>query len=279
MYGVWGEVRGYLAQWLNFVFLLRRLPGVLRIPARMVVYKKIRHPTTLTGQQLDALLALGWYRMNQTIFTTTHSFIDALSDFRPVWWLRFPVDGIQEHASHRRLRRRNAHFQVEYQASYLPHPSHELLYHRYLQSVPFDGYSSIHDALFYDAEHNIYDTYAILVKDGDKLVAMGIFDVGERAGTSILHFYDPAYAPFSLGKYLILLTLDHLRARDGVWYYPGYVVTDAPRFDYKLFLGKQAATYFDPLSQEWKPWNDSVFQSVSYSEEDWRTHFSDFFFI
>lgn len=243
----------------------------------MVAYKRIRHPSALTGAQLDAFLALGWYRMNQTIFTTTHSFIEHLLDFRPVWWLRFPVDGIAPHASHSRLRRRNAGFRVELLSPYRPHPTHELLYNRYLESVPFDGYSSIHDALYYDAEHNIYDTHALQVWDGDRLVAMGIFDTGERSGASILHFYDPDYARFSPGKYLILLTMDVLRARGCAWYYPGYVVTDVPRFDYKLFLGKEAAAYFDPSSQSWRPWNDDVLRTVSYSEEEWSAYFSDFF--
>jgi arginine-tRNA-protein transferase len=244
----------------------------------MVVYKKIRHPSTLTGSQLDMFLSMGWYRMHQTIFTTTHSFIHDFYDFRPVWWLRFPLADIQERDSHRKLRRRNAGFSVEICSPFVASPSFELLYSRYLESVPFEGYSSIHDALYYDDDHNIYDTHGLQVWDGTKLIAMGIFDTGHRAGTSILHFYDPAYARFSLGKYLMLLTVDFLKERGCHWYYPGYVVTDVPRFDYKLFLGRDVAEYFDPASQGWKSWDDAVLNSVSYSEDEWSEYFTDFFF-
>jgi arginine-tRNA-protein transferase len=243
----------------------------------MVAYKRIRHPAALTGAQLDAFLALGWYRMNQTIFTVTHSFIHELRDFRPVWWLRFPVQDLLVRDAHRRMRKRNASFRVELLSNYQPHPTHELLYNRYLESVPFDGYSSIHDALYYDGDESIYNTYALQIWDRERLVGMGIFDTGKKSGSSILHFYDPEYARFSLGKYLILLTMDELRARGCSWYYPGYVVTDVPRFDYKLFLGRDVAEYFDPGSQTWKPWNDDVLRSVSYTEEEWSAYFSDFF--
>ena len=244
----------------------------------MVVYKKIRHPSSLTGHQLDAFLALGWYRMNQTIFTTTHSFIDDFHDFRPVWWLRFPVGDIPDRHAHRRLRKKNAGFRVDICSPFESSPSFEILYSRYLESVPFDGYSSIHDALYYDADHNIYDTRAVQVWDGSKLIAMGIFDIGHVAGTSILHFYDPEYARYSLGKYLMLLTLDFLKDRGCAWYYPGYVVTDVPRFDYKLFLGRDVAEYFEPESQTWKSRDEALLRSVSYTEEEWSAYFTDFFF-
>ena len=247
------------------------------ISVHMVVYKKIRHPSALTGDQLDAFLALGWYRMNQTIFTVTHSFIEDKGDFRPVWWLRFPVQDLPARDAHRRIRRRNAGFRVEISSPFVPHPTYEILYNRYLESVPFDGYSSIHDALYYDAEHNIYDTHALQIWDGDRLVGMGIFDLGAKSGASILHFYDPEYARYSIGKYLILLTMDELRARGCEWYYPGYVVTDVPRFDYKFFLGRDVAEYFEPTSQTWKAWHDDVLKPVSYTDEQWAAYFSDFF--
>jgi arginine-tRNA-protein transferase len=131
--------------------------------------------------------------------------------------------------------------------------------------------------LYYDAEHNIYDTHALQIWDGDRLVGMGIFDLGAKSGASILHFYDPEYARYSIGKYLILLTMDELRARGCEWYYPGYVVTDVPRFDYKFFLGRDVAEYFEPTSQTWKAWHDDVLKPVSYTDEQWAAYFSDFF--
>jgi arginyl-tRNA--protein-N-Asp/Glu arginylyltransferase len=37
------------------------------------------------------------------------------------------------------------------------------------------------------------------------------------------------------------------------YYYPGYVVEHDPKMNYKLFLGIDAAAYFDPETIQWKP--------------------------
>lgn len=49
-------------------------------------YFDIRYPDALSGGELDQLLALGWFRMHQAIFTTSHLQREGL--FR-VHWLRF----------------------------------------------------------------------------------------------------------------------------------------------------------------------------------------------
>lgn len=101
------------------------------------------------------------------------------------------------------------------------------------------------------------------------LIAAGYFDVGETAGTSILHFYDPVYRKFSLGKYLILLTIDSLRATGHELYYPGYLVAGDNKMDYKLFLGKEIAQYFDPASGTWKVFDEKILnrEALSFHEE------------
>jgi arginyl-tRNA--protein-N-Asp/Glu arginylyltransferase len=241
----------------------------------------MHQPTGLTGPELDDYLARGWYRMQQSIFTITHSFRESVMDFCPVWWLRFPVNGIDPHGSHARIRRRAQHLQVRVQPSFLPDAASEELYGRYLASVPFDGYPSVTDALYGESDPisgTIYETNALIVSDGEKTVAMGIFDTGARAAASILHFYDPEYARFSLGKYLILLTIDELRARGFEWYYPGYVVTGERRFDYKLFLGRDKASYFDPAHQAWRPFREEILQRVEDDTVDWEGGLGDLIF-
>lgn len=238
-----------------------------------MAYRNMHHPTGLTGPELDDYLARGWYRMQQSIFTITHSFRESVMDFCPVWWLRFPVNDLVEHDSHARIRRRVRHFQVRLQPSFHPDTASEELYQRYLASVPFDGYPSVRDALYGEEDPipgTIYDTNALVVSDGDKTVAMGIFDTGARAAASILHFYDPDYARYSLGKYLILLTLDVIRQRGFDWYYPGYVVTGERRFDYKLFLGRDKASYFDPRSQDWQPFREELLLKGEEEMGDWE---------
>lgn len=246
-----------------------------------MAYRNMHHPTGLTGPELDDYLARGWYRMQQSIFTITHSFRESVMDFCPVWWLRFPVNDLAEHDSHARIRRRARHLQVRLQSSFLPDAASEELYRRYLASVPFEGYPSVADALYGESDPlsgSIYDTNALVVSDGDKTVAMGIFDMGARAAASILHFYDPDYARYSLGKYLILLTIDLIKARGFDWYYPGYVVTGERRFDYKLFLGRDKASFFDPKIQDWAPFREEILERVEEDPGAWEGDTGDLIF-
>lgn len=246
-----------------------------------MAYRNMHHPTGLTGPELDDYLARGWYRMQQSIFTITHSFREELFDFRPVWWLRFPVRGLPRHLSHDRIRRRNRHLRLRLAQPFRPDAASEALYARYLASVPFEGYPSIADALYGDAgpdADTIYDTRAIILSDGPRDVAMGIYDLGHRAGASILHFYDPDFARHSLGKYLMLLTLDQLGTAGCEWYYPGYVVSGIPRFDYKLFLGRDRAAYFEPAEQAWRPFRDELLRYAPSDPQDLGMGTADFLF-
>lgn len=210
---------------------------------------------------------MGWYRMSQTFFTTTHLIYEEI--YR-VHWLRFPLLQIQEGGSHRRIRRRARSFKVTIEQFTGIRPDHEELYGRYRASIDFDGAMSIQQCLLddKDAGENVFPTQCISVFDQDKLIAGGYFDLGERSAASILHFFDPAYKRYSLGKYLILLTLDYLKAGDYELYYPGYIIAGNPKLDYKLFLGTGAAQYFDPATVTWMPFEDRLLNAEEYSEID-----------
>jgi len=55
-----------------------------------MVYYDIHYPENLSGNQLDEYLADGWYRMQQTIFTTDVILKD--NKLSPVFWLRLSLD-------------------------------------------------------------------------------------------------------------------------------------------------------------------------------------------
>jgi len=214
-------------------------------------------PEELTGSDLDKLLALGWYRMHQTIFTTSHV---GLEEVHRVHWLRYSLDEIQSHSSHRKILKRNRqlHFTIEDFNSI--RADHAELHQRYYESIEFEGAMSIEECLFGEESTggNIYNTKCISVFEGDHLIAGGYFDAGDYAAASILHFFDPLYKRNSLGKFLILLTIDYLRLNGFDFYYPGYVVEGNPKMNYKLFLGKEEAQYFDPETVTWKYFQESI---------------------
>jgi arginine-tRNA-protein transferase len=218
----------------------------------MQPYYQYIEPAALLPEDLDQLLALGWYRMHQTMFTISHLKRDAL---HRVHWLRFPVAACTPRTSHERIRKRASAFSVTIEDATGIASAHEALYARYYEAIRFDGATSIADSLFGDEPvgPSIFQTKCISVYAGAQVVAAGYFDVGRDSAASILHFFDPAYARFSLGKLLILETLDYLRTTGRTWYYPGYVVEGDRKMNYKLFLGAEHAWYFDPEVVAWKP--------------------------
>lgn len=236
----------------------------------MLAYYKTLIPESLPGSELDRYLAMGWYRMNQTLFTTTHLFLE---DLCRVHWLRFPLQEMRDRGSHRRMRRRTRGFKVTIENFGSLQPEHEELYSRYRESIDFDGAPSIQQCLLNEegAHRNLFRTQCISVFDENKLIAGGYFDLGERSAASILHFFDPAYKRYSLGRYLILATVDYLKSCGYEFYYPGYVIAGVPKMDYKLFLGKEAAQSFDPGTETWIPFENRMLASEEYSErEKWE---------
>ncbi|MFM7854060.1 MAG: hypothetical protein ACKO96_19600, partial [Flammeovirgaceae bacterium] len=75
----------------------------------MFPYFESIYPDNLTGQQLDELLALGWYRMHQTVFTCSHI---GQKELHRVHWLRYPIGIITERASHRKIKKRCQSFRT-----------------------------------------------------------------------------------------------------------------------------------------------------------------------
>lgn len=200
---------------------------------------------------------MGWYRMHQTVFTCSHI---GQEELYRVHWLRYHINEITERATHRKIRRRCQSFRVAIETFSETTVEHALLHARYRSNIDFDGALSIQECLFgnYETARNIFNTKRISIYDGEQLIAGGYFDVGDISAASILHFFHPDYARYSLGKYLILLTLDCLKQHGFELYYPGYVVQGLPKMNYKLFLGQQQAQYFDPETRGWKYFEDKI---------------------
>ena len=224
----------------------------------MFYYDRI-NPAALEGWQLDELLALGWYRMHQTLFTTSH--VD-LGELYRVHWLRYDLHTLVSHRSHRRIQKNFQGYRCSIERFKGIAPSHHELHQRYRASISFDGALSIAECLFGDGETSstIFDTHCVSVYHDERLVAAGYFDTGATAAASILHFFDPDYQRLSPGKFLMLATVDYLRRHGYQWYYPGYVVQGLSKMDYKLFLGREQAEYFEPLQAQWLPFRESILQ-------------------
>ena len=215
----------------------------------------IYYPETLSNEQLDFFLAKGWYRMGQGIFST--NYIVKEENIYRVYWLRYNLLQLQLSGSAQKIKSVNKRFTVAIQPLKL-NAEYETLYALYKSAIDFDAAESVEYWIYMGQTNNVYDSHIVEVRDQNKLIAAGIFDNGHTSMAGIMNFYDPAYKKYSLGKYLMLLKMQHAIRCGMQWYYPGYIVYGYPKFDYKLFADKKCAELFIPELNGWVNYNQEM---------------------
>lgn len=169
-----------------------------------------------------------------------------------VWHIRYDVTCLDLSHQAKRVQRKNRPFRVTVTDPFRLTPSLEVLARKYLVSCGFRSERLVQEVLpIWRGQSPYYDAVALEVFDGETPVSGGIFYRGLDSVASVFHFFDYTYARYSPGKYLILLTLEWMKAHGLRWYYPGYVVARNPRFDYKLFLGADQAAAFAPTEERY----------------------------
>lgn len=209
------------------------------------------YPEHLLPDELDAYLANGWYRMGQTIFTT--HFLCFGEDFYSAIWIRLDLRQYTFSKSLRRMIRQNGErFRHVFRPAVLDEEK-EVLYQRYRADFPGLLAPTLVDSLRDGQDTNVFDTLEFAVYDGEQLIAVSFFDRGHNSLASILGIYDPAYRPFSLGFYTMVMEVHYGLENGFTYFYPGYVVPGYPRFDYKLRIGP--VDYYDLRSSDWQAYS------------------------
>jgi len=196
--------------------------------------------------------------MGQTIFTC--QFLCIHESLYSTIWTRLALKDHSYKKKQRKLMRRNAErFTYKIGKANLD-VWKEFLYQKYRDS--FDGYlsPSLLQSLQDNSEENIYDTYEIAIYDGEQLIGFSFFDLGVKSIASIMGVYDPDYKQHSLGYYTMLLEMQYGIEHDFDYYYPGYVVPDYAKFDYKLRIGD--VEYFEPKTRQWLPYTTFDYNQV-----------------
>ena len=226
---------------------------------------ELHYPTnSLKGEQLDEYLERGWFRMGQTIFTTNFLKFNGL--MYSAIWLRIDLLNLKPSKTQQKLQKLNAKFRAEIKPSISLTPEYLMLFNKYKNHVSFDAAPSLSHLLYDDKFSNIFDSYEINIYDGQKLIACGIFDLGENASTGITCFYDPDYHKYSLGKYLMFLKIDFSKRQGMSYFYPGYFAPDYPMFDYKLDLAKPFLEFLDLSMNLWRPFEEYVYEEIPLVE-------------
>ncbi|WP_461088542.1 GNAT family N-acetyltransferase [Spirosoma gilvum] len=214
----------------------------------------------MKGSKLDLCLNMGYFRMQQDIFTCQYVLFE--NKLCPVYWLRIVLADVDYGTKQLRLLRSNEKFSVAVKPFML---SYELenLYALYRSAINFDAPDSVESCLLDGAIDNAFDTYMVEVRDQGQLIAAGIFDDGFQSIAGIMNFYHPAYRKHSLGKFLMLQKIAHARRQQKIYYYPGYIAYDYTKFDYKIFPCEAATELLDTNSGLWVPFSWDLLKTLS----------------
>lgn len=175
-------------------------------------------------------------------------------DYHSLVNIRLPLEAYQFKKSLRRIMRKNARrFRVEIGHAHLTKEK-ERLYQQHRHRFRGFVFDSLLAFLKADVREDIFDTYEVCVYDGDRLVAVSFFDMGQLSIASLIGLFvqDEAYKAHSLGIYTMLLEVDYAMACGKRFYYPGYVLDRDSELDYKLRLGDYE---FYDWKGHWRPMN------------------------
>jgi len=188
----------------------------------------------ISPELLDRRLAAGWFRVGPLLMRADVMPIE--DEIRGLLHIRLPLDRPTKSRSLRRLLRRNREqLRCEIGPPQIDAASRRL----YEVTKPrFTGFvcSELHHLVYGEPLVDV-ERLACRVLDGDRLVAVSYFDVGETAIASQLALHDPEYARYGLGFYTMLEEIEYARASGRRFFYPGYVVPGMGSFDYKLRIG------------------------------------------
>ncbi|WP_255067274.1 hypothetical protein [Lacihabitans sp. LS3-19] len=205
---------------------------------------------SVSPHELDEYLEKGWFRMEQTIFTT--NFLIFNNQYYNALWLKVKLDEFQVSKKQKALLKQNSRFRVEVSNGKITAEKEDLFF-RYRNNLEFSIANSLQNLLLGESIFDIFDSYHINIFDDDKLIAFGVFDLGEKNAEGIVNVFDPDYRKFSLGKQLMIEKILFLKNQGFEHFFPGYFVPGYEQFDYKLKIASDATYFFDFGEQKWLP--------------------------
>jgi leucyl-tRNA---protein transferase len=228
-------------------------------------------PIKLSPEEFDAYMAKGFFPSGEALQALSHLIKQIMwaIDVKKVYRMRFAIDEIVLHKSHQRVRKQNNKFIVKIETFNEILEEHNNLYQKYLGYIKFSCASTLLENLEVNkTEESAFNRIAISVYDQDKIVALDILYAGAESLASVLCFYDPEYADYSLGKYTMLLAIDYMKLNSYKYYYIGYLVNGDSKFDYKLYLGAESAYVYNNDSDIWDKFDPAILIPIEYSESE-----------
>ena len=192
-------------------------------------------PRSLSRTRYDQYLASGWFRGSVMLYKMDLLCID--ERLFSVVNIRMNLEHYAPTARQRKVMRRvESRFTVTYGHAQ-PNANKEALYAQH--KARFKGFihNTLSEYLSAGFQGTVFDTREVCVYDGDRLIAVSYFDLGDQSMASLLGLYDEAYGKYSLGTYTLLKEAEYGKRTGRKWFYPGYILDQQSDFDYKLKLG------------------------------------------
>lgn len=208
----------------------------------------VQTPLQLPAAALDDYLEKGWFRAGRTIFNTNFLHFDG--KLYSALWLRIILNDFELSKSQKKKINAANRFTFKIRKFELTEEK-EQLYADYKSGISFSTASSLYQLLFDYQDIIPFNTYEVATYDGNRLIGLGIFDIGQKAAAGIVSFAHPDYKKFSLGKVNILKKIQFTKEQGIQKFYPGYFAPGYPAFDYKLTFGKSCTEFYDVTSREW----------------------------
>ena len=212
------------------------------------MFRQKYYPKSIKGEELDLYLEHGWYRSGQVLFTT-HLMILENDVYTPVW-TRLPL---QNYSFKKRLRKQfkknNNRFSVVFSKAFIDKEKEDLYTQHKIRFGKFPP-QTLKQYLLDCSKDNVFNSHEVRVYDGNELIAVSFFDIGNNSMMSILGLYNQNYQKESLGIYTMLLEIDFAQKNNIKYHYSGYVVPKYERFDYKLRIGN--LEFYDMFDKTWK---------------------------
>ena len=216
------------------------IPGQI---ARMPLRWQLRRPSP---DEFDVSLARGDRRIGRMLYQTTCPECTACEP------LRLPVESFKPSRSQRKTVKKNTDLRIEVGPARFSDEK-LALYNRHKQERGLARHERRMNQRGYEGWflNSCATTLEFRYLVEDRLIGLGIMDVGRLDTSSVYFFFDPDESRRSLGTYSVLVEMNWQKERSGRYHYLGLYVEQCQHLVYK-------ARYFPHerrVGGEWKPFS------------------------
>lgn len=197
----------------------------------------------LTPAQMDYIWENGWRHFG------TYFFRYSQVNNKHVLPLRIKLESFSLSQSQKRILRRNQDLEVVFIPAFID-AQVEKLFEKHKRRFDDNVPESIYTFMSKSPATLPCVCQSLCLYHQGKLIAVSYLDIAETASSSVYQCFDPDYGKRSLGKLMMLLSMQESIRLGKTLYYPGYAFVEPSHYDYKkTFAALEAYNW-----QTWQPY-------------------------